>query len=185
LLDFGSHLVDQALVLLGPVGTVYAEWRLHENGLDDDMFVALHHVGGARSHLWGSRLQAAPGPRFRVSGTEGAYVVDALMDGQEAALLAGRSPATEGSRWGQEPPARWGRIHRRDRMEVVETLPGAWPDFYAQFAAAVRGRGDVPVSPYEAVATARVLDAARNSASNGETVILDHEDRRESPPGVG
>src|SRR4051794_35979917 len=25
--DFGSHLVDQALVLLGPVETVYAEWR--------------------------------------------------------------------------------------------------------------------------------------------------------------
>src|SRR6476659_8051878 len=26
--DFGSHLVDQALVLLGPVTSVYAEWHL-------------------------------------------------------------------------------------------------------------------------------------------------------------
>ena len=34
--DFGSHLVDQALVLLGPVTAVYAEWRMRDNGLDDD-----------------------------------------------------------------------------------------------------------------------------------------------------
>src|SRR5690242_18073072 len=34
LLDFGSHLVDQALVLLGPVETVYAELRRRETGLD-------------------------------------------------------------------------------------------------------------------------------------------------------
>src|SRR3954469_7995766 len=86
--DFGAHLVDQALVLLGPVASVYAEWRLRENGLDDDVFVALTHTGGARSHLSGSWSQAAPGNRFRVSGTEGAYVVGGPMDGQEAALLA-------------------------------------------------------------------------------------------------
>src|SRR3954468_21051037 len=51
LLDFGAHLVDQALVLLGPVTSVYAEWRLRDNGLDDDVFVALTHADGARSHL--------------------------------------------------------------------------------------------------------------------------------------
>lgn len=54
LLDFGSHLVDQALVLLGPALSVYAELRVRELGLDDDVFVALTHAGGARSHLWGS-----------------------------------------------------------------------------------------------------------------------------------
>src|SRR3954449_5617241 len=43
--DFGSHLVDQALVLLGPVASVYAEWRLRESGLDDDFFVALTQTG--------------------------------------------------------------------------------------------------------------------------------------------
>src|SRR4051794_11392070 len=49
--DFGSHLVDQALVLLGPVASVYAEWRLRDDGQDDDVFVALTHEVGARSHL--------------------------------------------------------------------------------------------------------------------------------------
>ena len=45
--------------------------RTRESGLDDDVFVALRHAGGAVSHLWGSWSQHAPGPRFRVTGTAG------------------------------------------------------------------------------------------------------------------
>jgi len=168
--DFGSHLVDQALVLLGPVDSVYAEWRITAAGLDDDVFVALTHVTGARSHLWGSWSQGAPGPRFRVTGTRGSYVVPALMDGQEDALLAGQSPATLGTGWGAEPAERWGRVHRGDDGEVVPTRPGAWHTFYPAFAAAVRGEGPVPVDPWDAVATATVLDAARRSATEGVVV---------------
>ena len=33
-------------------------------GLDDDVFIALTHAGGVRSHLWGSWRQNAPGPRL-------------------------------------------------------------------------------------------------------------------------
>ena len=168
--DFGSHLVDQALVLLGPVDSVYAEWRITAGGLDDDVFVALTHVTGGRSHLWGSWSQGAPGPRFRVTGTTGSYVVSAPMDGQEDALLAGQSPATLGTGWGAEPAERWGRVHRGDDGEVVPTRPGAWHTFYPAFAAAVRGEGPVPVGPWDAVATATVLDAARRSATEGVVV---------------
>jgi predicted dehydrogenase len=170
--DFGAHLVDQALVLLGPVASVYAEWRLRENGLDDDVFVALTHTGGARSHLSGSWSQGAPGPRFRATGTTGSYVVTALMDGQEDALLAGQTPATLGADWGAEPAERWGRIHRGDDGEPVPTRNGAWHTFYPAFARAVRGEGPVPVEPRDALATATVLDAARRSATDGTVVVL-------------
>jgi predicted dehydrogenase len=172
LLDFGSHLVDQALVLLGPVASVYAEWRLRESGLDDDVFVALTHEGGARSHLWGSWSQAAPGLRFRVSGTEAAYTVRGPMDGQEAALLAGRTPATEGEGWGAEPAERWGWLSRGEERETLPTERGRWDTVYPAFAAAVRGEGAVPVDPRDAVATAVVLDAARRSATDGGVVRL-------------
>ncbi|MGY1660589.1 Gfo/Idh/MocA family protein [Geodermatophilus sp. SYSU D00705] len=170
LLDFGSHLVDQALVLLGPVTGVYAEWRRRDSGLDDDVFVALTHAGGARSHLWGSWSQGAPGDRFRVAGTEGAYVVGGPMDGQEGLLLAGQTPATLGDRWGAEPQERWGRLRRGDDAETVPTERGRWDTFYPAFAAAVRGQGPVPVDPRDAVATATVLDAARRSATDGAVV---------------
>jgi predicted dehydrogenase len=167
LLDFASHLVDQALVLLGPVHTVYAEWTTRANGLDDDIFVALAHESGARSHLWGNWRQPAPGLRFKVVGTEAAYVVDGPMDGQEPALVAGESPASLGDRWGMEPPERWGRVVQGDTHEVVPTVAGAWQTFYPAFAAAVRGEGEIPVPPADAVETARVLDAARQSAITG------------------
>lgn len=56
--------------------------------------------------------------------------------------------------------------------DVVPTLPGAWDGFYPAFARAVRGRGPVPVEAADAVATARVLDAARRSATEGVVVEL-------------
>ena len=172
LLDFGAHLVDQALVLLGPVAGVYAEWRVRESGLDDDVFIALTHASGARSHLAGSWSEGAPGDRFRVTGTTGSYVVGGPMDGQEAALIAGQTPATLGANWGAEPPERWGRVQRGDQQEAVPTERGRWDTFYPAFARAVRGDGAVPVDPWDAVASLTVLDAARRSATEGVVVEL-------------
>jgi predicted dehydrogenase len=166
--DFGAHLVDQALLLFGPATRVYAEVS-GRHDLDDDFFVALHHAGGVESHLWGSWVQGAPGPRFRVTGTTGSYVVDGV-DGQEEALIAGRSPATEGDRWGTEPEQRWGRLHRGDAGEPVPTERGRWDTYYPAFAAAVRGEAPVPVDPWDVVRNIEVLDAARESATTGQTV---------------
>jgi predicted dehydrogenase len=170
LLDFCSHLVDQALVLLGPVASVYAEITLRESGLDDDVFVALHHVGGARSHLWGSWVQHAPGPRFRVTGTAGSMVVT-TADTQEDALLDGRRPG-DGSPWGVETPTPLDILVTPAGPSPLSLEAGAWDTFYPTFARAVRGTGPGPVEASDAVATAVVLDAARLSADTGRTVGL-------------
>lgn len=171
LLDFGSHLADQALVLFGPVRAVYAEMHTREEvaGLDDDVFLALTHESGVHSHLWGSWRQNAAGPRFRVTGTDASYVVVPDMDGQEALLVAGQSPATRAD-WGVEPEDRWGRVFRGGQAEPLPSERGAWDVFYPAFAVAVRGAGPVPVNPWDAVATAEVLDAARRSAATGQVV---------------
>jgi predicted dehydrogenase len=171
LLDFGSHLADQALVLAGPVSGVYAEmhYRSEPGGLDDDFFIALTHEGGALSHLWGSWRQGAPGPRLRAAGTSGSYLI-ADADGQEARLRSGASPASGGQQWGAEPPNRWGHLLRGDTAELVPSARGAWDLFYPAFAAAIRGTLPVPVDPWDAVATAAVLDAARTSARTRQVV---------------
>lgn len=160
LLDFGSHLVDQALQLFGPVADIYAEVHHRHGGLDDDFFLALIHDSGVSSHLWGSWLQGAPGPRLRVTGTTGAFVV-AGVDSQESALLAGESPATLGSAWGVEPPQNWGHLHRGASVVAVASERGRWDEFYPAFAAAVRGEGPLPVDPADAVAALRIIDTAR------------------------
>ncbi len=171
LLDFGSHLVDQALVLFGPPTSVYAEMHTSDyaSALDDDVFVALTHAGGVRSHIWGSWRQSAPGPRYRVTGTEATYVVVPDMDSQEHRLVAGESPATA-TDWGIEPEDRWGRVFRDGKSEPLPSERGAWDTFYPAFAAAVRAEAPVPVDPWDAVATADTLDAARHSAQAGQVV---------------
>ena len=170
ILDFGSHLVDQALVLLGPVESVYAELTLRGSGLDDDVFVALRHAGGARSHLWGSWLQQAPGPRFRVTGTAASLVVT-TGDTQEDVLASGTGP-TAGVPWGREDHSELDRIHTPAGSTAVSLLPGAWDTFYPAFARAVRGLGPAPVAATDAVATAVVLEAARRSADTGQVVRI-------------
>lgn len=169
--DIGSHLVDQALLLFGPVASVYGELHLRGD-LDDRFFAALRHRGGMTTHLSGDWTQGSPAPRLRVRGTEGSYVTWG-MDGQEPALIAGRTPATEGDAWGTEPPERHGRLQRgEDDGEVVPSERGRWDTFYPAFGAAVRGEGPVPVDPQDAVEALRVLDAVRCSAVERRIVEL-------------
>jgi predicted dehydrogenase len=165
--DFGAHLVDQALLLFGPVARVHGE--LGEGELEDRFFAVLEHRGGMTSHLSGDWVQGAPAPRFRVRGSQGAYVVWG-MDGQEPALIAGRSPATE--EWFHEPEERWGRLFRGEESEPVPSERGRWDTFYPAFAAALRGEGPVPVDPRDAVASLTVIDAIRQSAAQGRCVEL-------------
>jgi len=73
---------------------------------------------------------------------------------------------------GSEPEGLWGEVRRGDVVESVPSARGRWDLFCTDFAAAVRGEGPVPVDPWDAVATATVLDAARSSARDGRVVRL-------------
>jgi predicted dehydrogenase len=177
LYDIGSHLVDQALVLFGPATHVYAECDRRRPGdpsVDDDVFVALTHASGVRSHLYASALAGQPGARFRVFGDRGAYVKWGL-DGQEAALGAGRRPGDAG--WGEDPADRWGTLGADGADGDAATRPvpserGAYEQFYAGVLASVRDGAPPPVEPADAVAGLAVLEAARRSAAEGRVVRL-------------
>ena len=141
----------------------------YASALDDDVFVALTHAGGVALPSMGQLAPGAPGPRYRVTGTEATYVVVPDMDGQEHRLVAGESPATAVD-WGVEPQDRWGRVFRDGKSAPLPSERGAWDTFYPAFAAAVRGEVPVPVDPWDAVATAETLDAARHSSQAGQVV---------------
>ena len=170
LLDLGSHLVDQALVLFGPVARVYAEVESRRGGADDDVFLALEHRAGARSHLWASLLAAAPGPRLRVLGDRAAYVVTEV-DGQEDALRSGARPGGDEG-WGVEPPDQWGRLVTEERSEPIASEWGDWPRFYIELERALREGSQAPVDPWDAVKGLEVLDAARRSAATAAVVAV-------------
>lgn len=162
--DLGSHLIDQALVLFGPVSDVRSDLRTvrHHGGNDDVSYLELHHMSGVRSRLYMSRLGAQPGPRFRVLGTAGAYVSYGL-DGQESALTGGMLPTD--ANYGHEPEESWGTLGISapgyPALISVPTERGNYPAFYQGVAAAVRGTGPVPVAPHDALEVVRILERIR------------------------
>jgi predicted dehydrogenase len=169
--DLGSHAVDQAVVLFGPVRSVFAEVS-PELGAEDRVFLALRHRSGVSSHVVaGLTLRGEPRSRFRVVGSRATCVVED-DDGLTERLLAGRTAAGDGDAWGRVPPERWARIWRAGTGVPVPSARGAWTEFYAGLARAVRGEGPVPVDPADAVAVLEVLDAARESAVSGRVVEL-------------
>jgi predicted dehydrogenase len=171
LADLGSHLVDQATVLLGPPVSVYAELGRRRPGaeVDDDTFVALTHTGGARSHLWASAVASRPGPRFRVLGSLAGYEVWG-MDPQEEGLRAGAEPGGPG--WGATPESRWGTLGAGPDVQPTPTEAGDYGAYYRGVVASLRDGREPPVTPREAVRTLDVVDAARRSAALGQTVPL-------------
>jgi predicted dehydrogenase len=163
--------VDQALVLFGPAREVYAEFdRRHPRvEVDDDVFVALTHESGVRSHLFTSATVGIGGPRLNVLGSAGAFVKYG-MDPQEDALLAGATPG--GAGWGADPEAGWGRLGAGDSPRPVPSEPGDYPRFYAQVARALAGGEPPPVTAAEGVAMMDVLEAARVSARERRVVEM-------------
>jgi predicted dehydrogenase len=172
LFDLGAHVIDQALLLFGPVQSVYAQLDSRRPGVsvDDDSFVALTHVSGVRSHLWMSSVSAQAGPRFRVLGSAGAFVKQGL-DVQEDALRAGIDPRSEG--WGAEPPDMWGRAGIGDDTRIVPTEPGAYPQFYQKMVTALRDGGGMPVEPLDSVASLAIIEAAQRSDASSSVVRPD------------
>lgn len=166
LLDLGSHLVDQAVLLFGPAAVVSAELDQRRPGskVDDDVFIALTHVGGVRSHLWASAVAPRAGPRFRVLGSEAGYVRYGL-DPQEQQLKDGIRPGDRG--WGAQPASQDGTLGVGESVTTVPTIPGAYETFYSTLVAALEGRGPVPVDPWDAVRVIETLEAARRVATGG------------------
>ena len=77
-----------------------------------------------------------------------------------------------GGAWGVVPRERWGRLQAGHTTRPWPSERGDWTLFYTSFANAVRGRGPVPVDPWDAVAALEVLEAAERSAATGQVVAL-------------
>jgi len=153
LMDLGSHLVDQALQLFGDPVAVFGEvhTRRPDAQADDDVFIALEHSGGVRSHLWMSAIAPLHGARFRASGTRAGFASDGL-DPQEAQLADGLRPGDPG--YGEVPGLERGR----------------YEEFYAGVRDWARGEAPPPVDPADSLRVLEILEAARRS-SETRTVL--------------
>ena len=151
LYDLGSHLIDQALTLFGPVTTVYAEVRAVRPGaqVDDDVFLALTHASGTISHLWASSVAANLGPWLRVLGSAASYTKE-LPDAVDA----------------------WGLLGTPGATQRLPTQSGGYEGYYADVLTALAAGAPPPVTIEEAIDVMVVIEAAQLSARIGTSVSL-------------
>lgn len=162
LLDLGAHLLDQAVILHGEVESVYAEVFSRTVVAEDDFFVACRHTSGVVSHVMASSVNGAPGPRARLMGSTGAYVIGRQFD--EVSAFGEFENDGESVGW----------IVRGD-----ERVPGPvvgvsdQAAFYRAVAAALVSedpQGAMPVDPRDALHVLAVIDAARVSVRDRRVV---------------
>lgn len=170
LADLGPHLIDQAIQLFGPPRTVFAEVDRRRAGAvaDDDVFIALQHPGGVTSHLHMGKVAPLAGPRFRVSGTGGGLAIDGL-DPQEAQLKDGLVPG-DGD-YGERGPGTL--VDREGGEGELPVIRGAYEKFYAGVSEWLLEGAPPPVDPDDSLRVMRVIEAARESASDHRTIRLE------------
>ncbi|MEP7193055.1 MAG: Gfo/Idh/MocA family oxidoreductase [Actinomycetota bacterium] len=171
LLDLHSHMIDAAVDLFGPVASVYAEVAARSTAAEDDAFLACRHTSGVVSHLGATSLSAAPGPRVRILGRAGAFLLDEFEDDGP-----GIYPDLANA-----DAAHCGWVYQGALRTPVPRAASGQVDFYLQVGSALGAadpQGAMPVDPYDAVHTLAVIDAARLSATQGVVVQVDTPGRR-------
>jgi DNA polymerase III delta subunit len=89
------------------------------------------------------------------------------MDVQEVGLREGRRP--DDGQWGEDPPDQWGTLTDGNTSRQVPTERGAYHEFYAEVAQAIRQKTPPPVPIADAIAdgvrtVSRVAAAPRANA---------------------
>ncbi len=163
LLDLMPHLISTAIECFGPANLKSSSIRSVRGGADDDCVLVLAHETGVESILSASAVVGAPGPRLRVIGSEGAFVVKEL-DPQEALLRAGKAP--KDGKW-EEGTSSQAFIHRGDSVEEFKADPGNYASFYSLVHEAIMNKTAMPISPEEILAVAQIIDKAREINSHG------------------
>jgi predicted dehydrogenase len=178
LLDLGTHLVDQSMVLFGKPEAVDAQILCERDwARADDAFTLRLRYPGLTVVLAANSLSAPPGPRFHLRGTKGNYWKSGL-DPQEAAL--NKITRIEDPAWGQESPADWGSLHIDvDGAMItrpVTPVPGDYRLFYAAVRDALLGKSPAPVAAVDAWRVARLLEWAQESSSQRREIPCNWSD---------
>jgi predicted dehydrogenase len=175
LLDLGTHLADQSLVLFGKPDAVSAEIARERDGEgSEDFFTLRLRYPGLLVTLASNCLSALPRPRFHLRGTKGNFRKSGL-DPQEAALS--RITRIADPKWGEEPIAIWGQLSVDVDgglvTQPVPPIPGDYRLYYAGVRDALVQKAPPPVTAVEAWRVARLLECARESSDQRREIACD------------
>ena len=155
-MDLQPHLVSTALDWFGPANLITASVRSLRGGSDDDVTLVLEHTSGVDSYLSVSSINAAPGPRIRITGDKGSLVINEI-DPQEPLLKSGKFP--KNGQWPESTKSE-AFLHLGDKVISYPSIDGNYSSFYIQVKQALSG-GAWPVTTDEALSVAEIIDKAR------------------------
>ncbi|WP_440878808.1 Gfo/Idh/MocA family protein [Vibrio natriegens] len=173
--DLGSHVVDQAIYLLGPVTSVHAhldEVELPEGPTNASFALTLNHKNGATSYLSASKLNRIQMKEFLVYAEKGSFQSQ-MSDVQAQAIFSGQRPVNDPQHWGYEVEQRWPLLRDESGEHAIPSEQGAYFDYYNQFAKAVMEEAEPPVLPEQVLQVLKILDAAVVSAQENRVVTID------------
>lgn len=173
LYDLGVHFLDQAVCLFGVPDTITADVRKSRpNARNHDYFDIVLGYNGKKVILKSSRYVREIGPRYTLHGTLGSFVKYGI-DPQEEALIRGETPITSRA-WGSEPRARWGTINTSvgslHVTGLLETMPGAYQDYYQNICDHISGKAELAVTADEARTAIRLIELALQSHEEQRTL---------------
>lgn len=193
--DLGSHLLDQAVHLLGlpkrVTGFIGTARAVNTSGFEDSFTVLLHYANGTLVTAKATVVSPEEDQlRFWVRGEKGSFKKFHL-DIQEDQLKAGVKPEDNG--YGREPSERYGMFpslgstdmpctndlpgtlttfqNGKPVKEIVPTVePPTYTEYYRKLVRALGGEGDLPASGAEASQVIRLIELARESSATGRTL---------------
>lgn len=169
--DWGVHLVDQAIQLMGLPEQVMAwrHFRVWQSDVESLIRAVLDYSAGRTYTVEVNYLRAADRPRWYVLGDRGGLVKYGL-DPQESALIQGDiSQASEPS----ENLARvWIREGERLVEDTIESVRGDWREYYRNIAGVLLRGEELKVKPEEARDAICVVEACLQSAELGKPVTI-------------
>ncbi len=169
--DWGAHLVDQAIQLMGLPKQVMAwrHFRVWQGDVESFIRAVLDYGEGRTFTVEVNYLRAAERPRWYVLGDQGGLVKYGL-DPQEKALVAGDMTQA------QELPENRARLWLHEGEQIVErtveSVRGDWREYYRNIAGVLLRGEELTVKPEEAREVIRVIEAALQSAETGTSVSL-------------
>ena len=177
LLDLGTHVVDEALMLFGLPAALGAEVsRERDNdGANDSFTIRLRYLTGFSVTLSANCLSSLARPRVHLRGTRGNYWKWGL-DSQEEAL--NKITKITDPDWGKEPAENWGTLTvdvdgKLETRRIPSTV-GDYRRYYEAVHDVLSGKSTVPPArPTEAWRTARVLEWAKQSSEEHRDIECD------------
>lgn len=168
LLDWGAHLIDQALQLVpGRVRSVTADVQRRGWGSAIGSYarVLLRFDNDVLYDVEIGNLCRATKPRWFVLGERGALIKTGDPRGeQEPAMVAGNIDAAA-----EDPANRaqlWRDLNGQTTPMQVETVRSDWTNYYRNIADALNGRAELLVKPEQVRRVMAVLDAASGASAS-------------------